>query len=195
MSYLSQLMLLPSRMKRAEPWAFNRIWHLPLLSMRRDDILGIGPWSPTLGAASFSLASISALMRSVEETIKNWDLWLRRLQAEANEQLHLKDIGRGFLSRPRWMSKPMAPNLVEVALGFPKMVADAQMPWLSVPAVCSAALGPWREEKIKLAVARPTARPRMQQRFVHSHLASSLLADPPHAPDLSRSSSRVAATE
>ncbi|CAK0825692.1 unnamed protein product, partial [Prorocentrum cordatum] len=68
---------------------------------------------------SMEYSTISALVRSAKETIRNWDLWLRRLRIVVQNELEFQHFGNLNNLAPRhWKEPPFAWHLREAATGF-----------------------------------------------------------------------------
>ncbi|CAK0896046.1 unnamed protein product, partial [Prorocentrum cordatum] len=139
-SYISQLLAWPRKVKKKESWALHRVWFLPPQALPRDALLAWGRWT-SLKAVSHEHSNRSALMRSATVSALNWQFWARRLRGAVEFSLSFHARPHGLVAPLCWKSNPITYTLEEASQGFP---SDTNRP---LAVACAAALSEGKVEK------------------------------------------------
>ncbi|CAK0878916.1 unnamed protein product, partial [Prorocentrum cordatum] len=105
LSYLAQFYFIVPAIWKVEFTSLHRLLRLPPSSMRKADILSMSAWcgppSPT-GLFPYTLA---AMMRTAENTVREWEAHFHHLHEAAVEHVPLVDVIKGNWSPPRWQTR------------------------------------------------------------------------------------------
>ena len=69
---------------------------------------------------SIGADAASSLFRAACKTLHSWPQWISQLEAAANELLPLYPLAAGKLCSECWDSPPLACNLRDASIGFPR---------------------------------------------------------------------------
>jgi len=116
---IPQLLICPTRLMQTERAIMHTILRLPQNALCHSDFFHLGKvGGPKFRSIVASCAA--ALFRTASRTVTTWPDWIVQLEIAAQSHLPLNEYVKSNLSPAFWDSPPIACNLREAQLGFPR---------------------------------------------------------------------------
>ncbi|CAK0837751.1 unnamed protein product, partial [Prorocentrum cordatum] len=105
LSYLAQFYFIVPAIWKVEFTSLHRVLRLPPSSMRKADILSMSAWCGSPSPTGLFPYTLAAMMRTAENTVREWEAHLHHLHEAAVEHVPLVDVIKGNWSPPWWQTR------------------------------------------------------------------------------------------